>query len=256
MDTLISTIEELTLNAWPAIQTVFYDGWILRCANGYTRRANSILPLYPAHLPPAQKIAWCENVYRRVGLPVVFKLAGRSESRALNEFLIGLGYRPEADTSVQVADIHAWPDEISASVHLSATQTPEWEAAYSAMSGLREEQQAKHRQILAAILPEKCFASIHVNGAPAGCAMCVLQDKFIGIYDVIVAPAFRRQGYGERLLRSLLAWGKQQNAQSAYLQVMLNNPAALRLYERLGFREQYQYWYCVKKFHAETPSRG
>ena len=35
-------LEELAMNAWPAIQTYLYDGWIVRFANGYTKRANSV----------------------------------------------------------------------------------------------------------------------------------------------------------------------------------------------------------------------
>ena len=35
-------IEELTLNAWPPLETLFFDGWILSFSDGYTRRANSI----------------------------------------------------------------------------------------------------------------------------------------------------------------------------------------------------------------------
>ncbi|MEP7291165.1 MAG: GNAT family N-acetyltransferase, partial [Chloroflexota bacterium] len=32
-------------------------------------------------------------------------------------------------------------------------------------------------------------------------------------------------------------------AHSAYLQVMTSNAPALRLYQNLGFTEQYRYWY-------------
>ena len=40
---------------------------------------------------------------------------------------------------------------------------------------------------------------------------------------------------------------KSFGAQGAYLQVMLNNPPALALYQRLGFAEAYRYWYRVKE---------
>jgi ribosomal protein S18 acetylase RimI-like enzyme len=41
-------------------------------------------------------------------------------------------------------------------------------------------------------------------------------------------------------------WGKAHGAQTAYLQVMLDNPAGLALYRDLGFKEIYKYWYRVK----------
>jgi ribosomal protein S18 acetylase RimI-like enzyme len=84
-----------------------------------------------------------------------------------------------------------------------------------------------------------------------GCALGVLQNDYIGIFDVIVHPDCRGQGYGERLVRALLGWGKQNLAQAAYLQVMANNAPALRLYNRLGFREKYQYWYRVKQVFSQ-----
>ncbi|MGG0789886.1 GNAT family N-acetyltransferase [Peribacillus simplex] len=35
----------------------------------------------------------------------------------------------------------------------------------------------------------------------------------------------------------LIEWGKENGAEYAYLQVMLNNGSALRLYSKLGFRK-------------------
>ena len=55
--------EEITLNAWPALQTVLMDGWVVRFANGYTKRANSVNPLYPSTQPLKRKIEACERLY-------------------------------------------------------------------------------------------------------------------------------------------------------------------------------------------------
>ncbi len=42
----ISLIEEISMNAYPALKTVVYDEWILRFANEHTNRTNSINPTY------------------------------------------------------------------------------------------------------------------------------------------------------------------------------------------------------------------
>jgi hypothetical protein len=52
-------MEELSLNAWPAHQTLLYDGWVIRFANGYTKRANSVNPLYLSTIDLDEKIAFC-----------------------------------------------------------------------------------------------------------------------------------------------------------------------------------------------------
>ncbi len=56
MMTIITALEELSLNAWPSHQTLLLDGWIIHLANGYTRRANSVNPLYPGNQALDQKI--------------------------------------------------------------------------------------------------------------------------------------------------------------------------------------------------------
>src|SRR4030042_4455225 len=78
---MIRLIEEISVNAWPALQTSLYDGWVLRFAGGFSRRSNSILPLYPSQKEIIQKIRMCESLYRERGLPVVFKITPASDPR-------------------------------------------------------------------------------------------------------------------------------------------------------------------------------
>jgi hypothetical protein len=56
-------IEELTLNHWPSLQTLLYDGWVLRFAEGHTKRANSVNPIYTFKQPVDEKITQCEQLY-------------------------------------------------------------------------------------------------------------------------------------------------------------------------------------------------
>ena len=43
---MIQKIEELSMNAFPALSTVLVNGWILRFSDGYARRANSVNLIY------------------------------------------------------------------------------------------------------------------------------------------------------------------------------------------------------------------
>ncbi len=138
------------------------------------------------------------------------------------------------------------PSSAPVDITLDTTVTEAWFAAFCAMGGADRRHHGTMRQLLGLIAPETRFAALWLDGRMAACGLGVLQAGYIGLYDIAVAPELRRRGYGQRLVESLLAWGKGAGAHTAYLQVMLNNAPALRLYEKVGFREIYQYWYRVK----------
>jgi len=73
-------LEELTLNNWQPLQTLLYDGWVLRLADGYTKRANSVNPILSSTLDVHEKISTCEQLYSDRGLPAVFKIDGEHPS--------------------------------------------------------------------------------------------------------------------------------------------------------------------------------
>lgn len=60
MNTLIKTIEDLSLNAWPSHQIELYDGWILRFSYFYTHRTNSVEQIGPSTIPVEEKVQYCD----------------------------------------------------------------------------------------------------------------------------------------------------------------------------------------------------
>ena len=70
----IGEIEEILLNAFPSVDREIYDGWILNFSNAYTYRANCIYPFYASNYDLKDKIKHCEDQYRELFLPVVYKM--------------------------------------------------------------------------------------------------------------------------------------------------------------------------------------
>lgn len=243
---MISTIEELSLNAWAAHQTVLYDGWIIRFANGYTKRANSVNPLYPSSLNVDEKLQFCENLYRERKLPVVFKMTSSVHPGNLDDILSERGYQKDSPTSVQTVDLEAinWQAAFEAEIqeHLST----EWLDNFCKMSAVPDPHRETLQKILLNIVPQHCFVSLRSDSRVVACGLGVLQSGYIGLFDIVTDKEFRNRGYGSTMVKSILAWGKHTGARQAYLQVMLNNAPALYLYSKIGFTEQYQYWYRIK----------
>jgi ribosomal protein S18 acetylase RimI-like enzyme len=242
----ISLIEELSLTAWPSLQTSYYDGWLLRFSDGYTRRANAVHPIYRSKLLTDCKIRYCEAAYRAHGLDTVFKITPLCYPSYLDEELAGRGYIEEAPTAVQAA----WLDWLEVptldSVTLDSHLSEAWLANFARMKALPDAQLPTVRQILTTIAPDKCFITLNCGNQPAAVGMAVLDQGYLGLFDIVTDATFRNQGLARQMLLHLMGWGKANGAERAYLQVLLSNEPALHLYRKLGFRELYRYWYRVR----------
>jgi len=244
---LLRRIEEASLNAWPPLLQMLYDGWLLRFANGYTRRANSANPVYSGRLPLGEKIGQVEQLYRERGLKPTFRLAPLVQPEALDGLLEQAGYADNALTSVQALDLAGFSTQPAPAAHYWDALPPAWLEAYVRMNGVAAAHLPALQGILSNIAARRCFMLLLKEDQPAACGLAVLETGLAGLFDIVTAAEFRGQGLGRQLVMSLLHWAKGQGAGLAYLQVMLDNAPALRLYGRLGFEEVYRYWYRVKE---------
>jgi ribosomal protein S18 acetylase RimI-like enzyme len=85
-----------------------------------------------------------------------------------------------------------------------------------------------------------------LNGLIIGCGLGVIENQYIGLFDIVIDKQFRNQGFGQTLIENILRWGKSKGAETGYLQVLTDNASAIRLYEKVGFKEAYTYWYRIK----------
>jgi ribosomal protein S18 acetylase RimI-like enzyme len=243
---MITTIEELSLNAWPSLQTVLYDGWIIRCAKGYTKRANSVYPLYFSTIDTDEKIRFCERIYQDRKMATVFKMTSAINPKDLDVKLAASGYHIDSPTSVQIMDLKSPHAQVVQRVSLREDLSEEWLDGFCHMSAVVGKNRETLRQILINIIPHHCFVSLKAEDKMVACGLGVLQSEYIGLFDIVTDHAFRNHGYGQQVVNSILAWGGRNGARKAYLQVMLNNAPALHLYSKIGFVEKYQYWYRIK----------
>lgn len=235
-------LEERAFNAWPALETVIMGGWLLRFADGYTKRANSVNALAPV-IGVDQILAMAAPLYAARGQRLVFRLsplAGPAADPALER----LGFQRLDETIVMTAalDGDAPPDP---EVAIERRLQDAWSHAFAAANSVPARHRATHDRMLAGLRLPSAFASLRRDGRQVCWGLGVVERGMIGLFDIVTAADVRRQGAARRLVVALMAWGRSQGATSAYLQVVAGNSAAILLYESLGFREAYRYHYRI-----------
>ena len=251
---LLRRVEEAALNTWPAPRQVLLDGWVLRFADGYTRRANSATPSDPGQDSPgalSRKITACEALYAAQRQPALIRV--RSFDAALAAALEARGYVAEGVSPVlwmplgSTLHASAGPEAVQLSV---GKPGPGWLDCQARLSGCDV---AARARILDTVAVPCAFAGVPADGPGAPLASAPLASVAFGaVHDgvaclhlVATDPAFRRRGLSRLAVSALLAWARDRlGAQCASLQVAADNTGALALYAGLGFQtELFRYRY-------------
>ena len=161
--------------------------------------------------------------------------------RLLDAGLGERGWPADPDVHVLAARLDAlaqMPSGDAPSVDIVADPGPEWFGRYRNGVGATEAARAlltRHDRV--------GFASITLDGEVVAIGRGALDDEWLGVTAVEVAPALRRQGLASVVVQALWNWGSAAGAQRSYVQVSSDNPAAAALYERLGYWHHHNYRY-------------
>lgn len=241
-------VEQRSFNAWPAQRTVLCGDWLLRAAQGHTKRANSANAQQPGARLDAL-LPQIEAFYERQGLPAIFRLSPLASAEA-DAQLAQAGYLladPSLVMRAALTDMAPPANDQGCTLAMQAQPGSAWLQGFAEAGAVPQLHRQAHHHMLQSIAWPAAFASLKVGGGVAdevvGFGLAVLERGCVGLYDIVITPALRGQGLGRALVHGLMHWGQTQGAQWAELQVRAPNMVARGLYESLGFRALYGYHY-------------
>ena len=241
------TIEELSLNAWPALKTMFYDGWIIRMADGYSFRSNSINMIYPSKINIEEKINYCDEVFKRHSIQPAYKILSCGEHKVIDETLKNLSYEKIYETIIQLCEIPEFPKRNIEGIMVSGAFDEEWKKSVIEFNKIEEKHKTAFKNITGSVAVEKIVVRKEAGGETVGCGYAALERNHAGLFSITVKESQRGKGYGREIAETLLTEAAKRGIRNSYLQVDYDNTAALSLYEKLGYREAYRYWYRKAK---------
>ena len=242
LDATVTEVQRMSALSWRALETERMGGWRLRAGGGFTGRANSVLPLGEPGLRFDDAIAYVERWYDDRGLVPRFQLP-QPDTAALSTVLTERGWRLVDSADVMVADLEAALEVIGPpqwdlpSVEVADMPSPGWLGCYHYRGGGLP---AAGYAILTHH-DNVGFASVVEDGEVVAIARGAVDETWLGITAVEVAPAHRRRGLGTHVMGGLLRWGQARGARYGQLQVAVTNHGAKALYTGLGF--SFHHWY-------------
>ena len=248
-------LETVAAGHWVPPDLERRGGWLFRAAEGFTNRANSVLPLGDPPAPPAEMVADVVAWYAARGLrPIAALPVPRADDPdggplvAARAAFAAAGWRERAGRGADVlvaatGELRGAGLEVPSGYQVRLLPEPDdaWLAGYHYRG---QDLPAVGRRLLMSA-PEQAFAAVRTAaGGTAAVGRGSLGGGWTGIAAVEVDPAHRRRGLARVVLGELCRWAWSRGARSVYLQVGDANRVARELYLDEGFElhHSYAYW--------------
>lgn len=236
----INELEKLSDVTWPAAETIEFGKWRLRISDGFTMRANSVLPTGAAPIgepaaPLIEAVDQVKKIYSEKNLTPTFTIP-LPLYQELDEYLESQGWPIKVGAQFLIKDIGIEALDVNSEYIFEVSDKPstDWLNLQSdhRLENLMNRYPARYGLIKSG---EKIIA--------------VGRIATLGTWSIatrlFVDPTQRGKGVAKYLMNKLIEVAKTDGATKVGLQVDIENASALALYRSMGFREHHSYRYRV-----------
>ncbi|MEU0936584.1 GNAT family N-acetyltransferase [Embleya sp. NPDC005971] len=236
-------LQDVASRSWPAPEVATFGEWLLRAAEGFTRRANSVLVLGEPGVPSQEALDRVNRWYETRGLPTLFQVA---HADPFDRFLDAAGWLAEGDALMRTGRLVRAADVLhdvdASAVRVQDTLTDAWLSLYHHVAG--RSGGGAERHVLQGP-PGTLFATVcdPDSGAPIAIGRVCVLGRYAGFAALEVDPAHRRRGHARAIVKALTDRALASGAVTGWLQVESDNRPARELYDALGFTDHHRYHY-------------
>ena len=231
----IIELEKLSDLTWPAQEIVEYGKWRLRISDGFSMRANSVLPIGEPPIDLASAVDEITNIYRENKLKPTFSIPLPIFDE-LDRYLEQNGWNIKIDANFLVRDIGA----------IEASSDPQFSIEILDYPS-REWLEINSDQPLEKIMrryPAR-YGAIKIGEQVIAVGRIATLGGWSIVTRLFVNPSFRGKGVAKILMNNLLSAAVSDGATKVSLQVDNENGAALALYQSMGFTVHHKFVYRI-----------
>ena len=231
----IIELEKLSDLTWPAQEIVEYGKWRLRISDGFSMRANSVLPIGEPPIDLASAVDEITNIYRENKLKPTFSIPLPIFDE-LDRYLEQNGWNIKIDANFLIRDIGA----------IEASSDPQFSIEILDYPS-REWLEINSDQPLEKIMrryPAR-YGAIKIGEQVIAVGRIATLGSWSIVTRLFVNPSFRGKGVAKILMNNLLSAAVSDGATKVSLQVDNENGAALALYQSMGFTVHHKFVYRI-----------
>jgi ribosomal protein S18 acetylase RimI-like enzyme len=231
----IIELEKLSDLTWPAEQNIEFGKWQLRISDGFSMRANSVLPIGEPPIDLAAAVAQVVKIYRENKLRPTFSIALPIFDE-LDRYLEQDGWNLKIDANFLIRDIGT----------VEVSDHPEFLIEildYPSKLWLELNSDEPLEKLMRRY-PAR-YGAIKIGEQIVAVGRIATLGNWSIVTRLFVNPSFRGKGVAKILMNNLLAAASKDGATKVALQVDDENGAALALYQSMGFRTHHKFVYRV-----------